>query len=635
MDILDDDFREPTENERSARRVLALAVAFVNARVPLSQRTIQREFYPDMTDKTFRKSFLRDRERLAVAGLSLINGPADGRTVTWMVDAESSFVKENLLNEEDALTLDFLLLPLASDPSFPYARDLRLALAKIDRSFDGGSMATIPPEARRRNSNITRLEDCMTARHTARITYTRADGSQSIRTVAPLGFFFLNNHTYMVALRTDTQETESPHTYNLDRVAKVTENSRSTFTPPADFDVRDFILLPFQMGEPLYEATFELASGEIVREKVCSQSMAVTWAIATGAAPLEPLELRNALIHMLSCVNTWCNTKVLSVNTASNDIPEQPSYAKSRYSGRKNNSERIRELVALLGSLSKAGDVVTIDAISTRLGINTDEAHAMMDIVCQASGEDFGGLLISSNDEETEFTLQYPGTTGRPIRLTPAETIALVHALDVAGIDENDPLRAKLNDAFSSPAVDEEQVRAALGSVGNDGGPLFLCAQSQVENAAIEFMYRGLKDTTPRRRRALVRTLRTEDGHWYAGAYDLDIEQERTFRVDRMSDVEIKEPLHTTPVRADNTERRVGITMTDLMYYRAFDWPTLRVVRITNNALQGSIAYYDERSTWLLRRIIAGNGSVMVDDPTIMQQAAHYANERLRELTAL
>lgn len=635
MDIWDDDFKEPTESEQSARRVLALAVAFINTRVPLSQRTIQREFYPDMALKTFQKSFLRDRERLAAAGLSLKNGPADGRMVTWMVDAESSFVKENLLNEEDALTLDFLLLPLASDPSFPYARDLRLALAKIDRSFDGGSMATIPPEARRRNSNITRLEDCMTARHTARITYTRADGSQSIRTVAPLGFFFLNNHTYMVALRTDTPEPEPPHTYNLDRVAKVTENSRSTFAPPADFDVRDFILLPFQMGDSLYTATFELSSGEVVREKVCDQSMAVAWALATGATPIEPTDLRNALIHRLSCVNTWCNTQVLSVNTNSKAKSARRSNAKSHYSGRKNSSERIRELVALLGSLSKTGDVVTVDAISTRLGIGTDEAHDMMDIVCQASGEDLGGLLISSNDDETEFTLQYPGATGRPIRLTPAETIALVHALDVAGIDEDDPLRAKLSDAFSSPAIDEDQVRAALGTVNNDGGPLFLCAQSQVENAAIEFMYRGLKDTTPRRRRALVRTLRTEDGHWYAGAYDLDIEQERTFRIDRMSDVEIKEPIHNTPVRADNTERRVGITMTDLMYYRAFDWPTLRVVRITNNALQGSIAYYGERSTWLLRRIIAGNGSVIVDDPAIMKQAAQYAHERLRGLAAL
>lgn len=292
MDAWDEDFREPTEDERSARRVLSVAIALINARRPLTMVEIHREFYPEMSDPTFRKTFQRDRERLVLAGLSLCHGPKVDGMDTWVVDAESSFVRDNPLDEQDALVLDLLLLPLASDPAFPYARDLRLALNKIDRSFDGSSLAVIPPEARRRNNNISRLEDCMSSRHLARIRYRRQDGSETDRVVAPLGFFFLNASTYMVAAQVDGfGELVDPHTYNLDRMISVREQTRRGFLPPPDFDVRDFILLPFQIGDKLYTATFVSEDGVTRIEGVCDEGMAASWAIAQGLRPVEPTSL--------------------------------------------------------------------------------------------------------------------------------------------------------------------------------------------------------------------------------------------------------------------------------------------------------------------------------------------------------
>lgn len=289
MDAWNEDFKEPTESERSARRVLSLAIAFINTNHPLSNIVIHREFYPEVSDRTFRKTFSRDRERLAIAGMVLRETKWDENNA-WEVDEESSFVKENLLTEQDALALDVMLLPLASDPSYPYSRDLRLALNKIDNSFDGSSVASIPPEARQRNNNITRLEDCMVAGHTATIAYVRANGSEVTRTVAPYGFFFLNGSTYMVAAQTDDEE-KPPHTYNLSRVTSVREQLRSSFEVPADFDVRDFILLPFQMGEKTYDATFRMPDESLRHEWISDEGMAAAWAIAEGAVPVEPASL--------------------------------------------------------------------------------------------------------------------------------------------------------------------------------------------------------------------------------------------------------------------------------------------------------------------------------------------------------
>ncbi|MBO7675725.1 MAG: WYL domain-containing protein [Atopobiaceae bacterium] len=304
MDAWDDDFREPTEDERSARRVLAIAIAFSNARRPLTTPELHREYYPHMSDMTFRKTFLRDRERLASAGLLLQNGPTVDGFASWKVDETSSFVRENPLSAQDALVLDLMLLPLASDPSFPYSRDLRHALNKIDRSFDGSSCAAIPPEARKRNNSISRLEDCMTARHAARVQYTRADGQTTRRILAPYGFFFLNESTYMVAARLDGDEADvdTPHTYNLDRVSSVTELAKTTYRLPLDFDVRDYIKLPFQMGPARYTATFRMPNEDVVTEPVYDTDKAVSWALAKGARPLEPPSLVEAWVDALQGV---------------------------------------------------------------------------------------------------------------------------------------------------------------------------------------------------------------------------------------------------------------------------------------------------------------------------------------------
>lgn len=301
------------------------------------------------------------------------------------------------------------------------------------------------------------------------------------------------------------------------------------------------------------------------------------------------------------------------------------SKPKSQRSGRRNNNDRIRELVSILGSLSRLGDSVSISSIAARMGLGEDEARDMMDIVCGARGEDTQGLLISCNDDETEYTLQYPGTRGRPIRLTRSETIAVVHALDAAGVGPDDPLRERIRNALSSSEVDEEEVRKALGSTVDHLDSLFVCAQSRVEGRSLLFDYKGLRDGKSRRRWALVRSLHTEEGHWYAESLDLDLDEARTFRVDRMSDVRLGPAASGHTHVIPSNIRKVRITFTDKSYYHLFDWPGLRILEDAEDSMRCEIPYYGEHSTWLLRRICAGKGSIIVEDSRIMDAARNYA----------
>lgn len=643
--VFDDDYREPTEDERVARRILALAISLTNARRARSTSELRRDFYPDLGDAAFKKAFRRDRDRLMTTGIVLHEAGRRDRESTWVVDERASFTSEGALSPDDALALDFLLLPLASDPSFPYGRDLRHALNKIDRSFDGTSTASIPAHARQRDSNLTKVEDCLTNHHGALIEYERADGSLVRRTVAPYGLFYMRDCAYLVAARVEGGATaaEPPHTYNLSRLRSLREVRSFSYDIPEDFDIRDYKRLPFQLGPVRYEATFD-SPGQAAQSvhAVSDEGAAAAWAIAKGLHPVQPPSLvdewKRRLRHAAELVvdTDACGAHELPSVTVPPTRPTRirktrrggPSSVRA---GRKDGTDRIRELVALLGSLSKTGDSVSLEAIAQRLGISRDEARSLMDIMCSSAGEESCGLLISSNEDETEFTLQYPGVAGRPVRLTLSETIAVYHGLDLCGLADDDPLRMQIHEAFASPGVRMEEIRRALGE-GSDviDKNLLACAWAQVEERVVEFGYQGLKDVTCRTRHALVRHLSRKNDVWYASCHDTDLGQDRTFRLDRMTNVVLKE-VRRIPSSSVSSPCYVGVTFLHTTYYSMFEWPGLDVFDEVDGVIHGVIPYYGQCSTWLPQRIAACEGTLIIDDSRIMQEARDYARRCLEQ----
>lgn len=305
--------------------------------------------------------------------------------------------------------------------------------------------------------------------------------------------------------------------------------------------------------------------------------------------------------------------------------------SRAQRSGRKASSDRVRELVALIGSLSETGDTISIDAISSRLGISRENAQSMMDIICQASGEETGGLLISCNDDETEFTLQYPGVRGKPIRLSRAETFAFFYALDAAGISEDNQLRQQAEAAFAATSFDPNAVAAHAHTAMHDEA-LVACARSQITGRVIKFEYKGLRDEIPRPRRAVVRQLTPKDTSWHVRAFDLDLRQERTFRLDRMRCITLDERI-TIPETSAATSNPffVEIVFYDTAYYDLFEWPGIRVLQRKQGVIHASIPYYGSSSTWLIRRITACNNRVIAKDRHIMDAVREYATTLLDE----
>lgn len=311
-----------THDDERARRICSLALEFMNARAPLPTSTIARAHYPGLRDDAFRKAFSRDRAMLAACGISLTEKRgADGEAL-WEADAESSFAQGAELAPADAAALELACRPLAEDPTFPLARELRLALAKVSRAF-AETLAVAAADGRPAPRGLAALRSCLTARHAARVSYVDAAGRTSERLIAPYAFFGLRGELYLVAALLDEDGREVPghvRTYRVDRFERVSEEPGLSFEVPADFSVEDWRRLPFQMGPAAFDGVFLVdaahemdvrraagaqgsfeprGEGLVWTVPVSDVDAAASWAVAMGLRPLAPEPLVSAWRRVL------------------------------------------------------------------------------------------------------------------------------------------------------------------------------------------------------------------------------------------------------------------------------------------------------------------------------------------------
>lgn len=308
---------ELTRDDERARRICSLALEFMNARAPLTSSSVARAFYPKLAPNSFHKAFARDRAMLADCGVLVEERTSAGEESSWEVNEERSFAQGAELGAVEAMTLELACRPLLTEGSFPFAGELRFALAKLNRAFAesvGGEGGHAAGESRQ----LAALRTCLVTRHAASATYVDAHGHESERVIAPYGFFDLRGVLYLVAGRIDVPVTDAKgtmRTYRVDRFSRVKEDTRTTFEVPPDFNVDDWRLLPFQIGNVITDATFEVppAREEEVRRaslghghferrqetlvwhvEASSLADAASWAVAQGIRPLSPPGLVDA-----------------------------------------------------------------------------------------------------------------------------------------------------------------------------------------------------------------------------------------------------------------------------------------------------------------------------------------------------
>lgn len=684
-----DDYVELTRADREATRIASLAVVFENANGPVPNSTLRREFYGYCpSEEAARKAFQRDKQKLLLCGITLRPSKPSSGITGWEIDRDASYSEPGTISADDALTLDIALSPLAGDAAFPYSHDLRQALMKIDRSFSTQSPVRMTSEQPHNPATLRTLEDCLAHGHAASINYQRADGTTLSRTVGICGFFALRGSTYFVAEQLDTHPSPPAHSYNANRVVSAKELRGHPYTPPEDFDIHDFMRLPFQLGPSLYTAQFSLP-GNMERVSaatmgrgtvsvdpasslatwsvdVSNTSGAASWAIAYAMTPTSPATLVDAWSDLLeSSARVLANTpsEPEGQTTAPRDTTPQvpktsadlPPRKTPRRRGRAEGIDEVRQLVAMVGALSDRDAVVTIPSIQSRLGVSKNQAERMYTALMEVGTEQGSPLTLRSTDEGGLAVAFDHGTHGVPIRLTQNETIAINAGLDHLGIRQTDPIRQHITSSFGYKGLNTDVIRRVIGAEGQStsGKTLLELSEAIANRDTLHFKYKGINDAEPRTRTVLPQSLRRADTAWYLDAYDLTRGSDRTFRLDRMSNLtrqaagipqqqqeSVQSPTTSNPVRISDTDedssltgqdsaRSVSITFGDLHYAHLFQWPGLSRLEKAGDSWQGCIPFYGPHSMWLPRHIAACAGAVTTSDAEVTRLALRYVQSQL------
>lgn len=302
--------------------------------------------------------------------------------------------------------------------------------------------------------------------------------------------------------------------------------------------------------------------------------------------------------------------------------------------GRPGGLDEARELVALVASLSEAGDALTADAVAARLGVSSERAEKLVGLVLTSAAA--GGTRLPLVEEDDGVTMLLTrGMRGRAVRLTREETVALEAALERLGVAEGDPLRGRLEGALSPAGPDEGLVRRLVTGEKDPAlaKTISACARALAEHRDLRFSYRRGGTGPAEGRRVSPRRLRCEDDAWYLEAYDLDRAGERTFRLDRMSEVQAAArgdaAAGRTPCagRPAQPARMVRITFDDPHYLKLLPWHELSVLERSDGRAVAETPFFG--GPWLVRMIAACGGSAHVEDPELAALVADYAREQL------
>ena len=252
----------------AVERIVSLALYLVSAPRPVTAEEIAANvpgYPPGQDEVAFKRMFERDKDDLRLAGLVIVveRGDAD----RYRMDEDATFTGRLALDPRETLQLSAAGMAALADPSFPYKTDLRLALSKLtaasgrttrcDPDVVGALVADEDPGAQSRA--VALLTTATTARKRARFAYRSAAGRESVRDVEPWGLFAREGRWYLVAL---DPEAGRPRVFAIARMRDLEiEDSRPKtpdFDVPAGFDVRTWMLMPFQFGERTCEATLVL-----------------------------------------------------------------------------------------------------------------------------------------------------------------------------------------------------------------------------------------------------------------------------------------------------------------------------------------------------------------------------------------
>ena len=310
--------------------------------------------------------------------------------------------------------------------------------------------------------------------------------------------------------------------------------------------------------------------------------------------------------------------------------------------GRKNISSAAYKLILLASALRESFDAVELSAAQSRFGISSEEAAILMELL-QLTDENGYLPLPLTGDQDTLTLVGESPFTARRLVLTDEETLALKEAFTALALPQESVFWSLLKPPYTrSSSPDGSSVSLVSKSHSKEVNAFLTCSNAIAESQVISFDYRseasvaearGDKDAAISQREVLPYKLSYGENGWLIEGVDLNLEQQRVFRVNRMSCIETQSASFEHRKLAERVQdsamqeksQLVELTFFDKNALTHYSWPGLKTVGSQRNAaeIKATIPYYG--GTWLLQRLLALKGKVTTKDKAVMHAMRTYA----------
>ena len=310
--------------------------------------------------------------------------------------------------------------------------------------------------------------------------------------------------------------------------------------------------------------------------------------------------------------------------------------------GRKNISSAVYKLILLSSALRESFDAVELSAVQSRFSISSEEAAILMELL-QLTDENGYLPLPLTGDQDTLTLVGESPFTARRLVLTDEETLALKEAFTALALPQESVFWSLLKPPYTrSSSPDGSSVSLVSKSHSKEVNAFLTCSNAIAESQVISFDYRseasvaearGDRDAAISQREVLPYKLSYGENGWLIEGVDLNLEQQRVFRVNRMSCIETQSASFEHRKLAERVQDSAVQEKSQLVELIFFDknalthysWPGLKTVGSQRNAaeIKATIPYYG--GTWLLQRLLALKGKVTTKDKAVMHAMRAYA----------
>ena len=275
--------------------------------------------------------------------------------------------------------------------------------------------------------------------------------------------------------------------------------------------------------------------------------------------------------------------------------------------------ERLQRLLALIPWVA-ARDGPAVEDVCARFGCTQAELVDDLELLFLCGLHPYTpDVLIDVDIADGRVWIRFADYFARPLRLTPSEGLALLAAgrtvLAASGGDDGGPLTRGLDKLAGAMGVDAgEAVEIELGPVAED--LLRTLRQASAASRQVEIDYYSFGRDERASRVIDPYAVFSAGGQWYVSGYCHRVEDERLFRVDRISSATLLDSAFRPPAtppelaayRPGPDDPRVTLDLEPSARWVAEQYPVEKVEEVEGGRLRVTLAA--SQPAWLERLLL-------------------------------